>query len=480
MNISLARTDNDRWGSGRDDRAGTGHIILRLTDRRTHDSPDLLELAQQHGYENLQAFLKKNEHLSSERLVRNAAPGVIREWERSAEQSSFVPLDTLTAYWRIDVRQEAQAENLRKQLHDMPEISNAYHETSIWDACPPAGSANANPYFLDQGYLNAGPQGIGARGAWAGTHCDGSGVNVIDLESGWILDHRDLPRPQLLYGDNGKADGYSSGNHGAAAMGVIGGVDNAIGIIGITPRVNSLNAVSHYDAAKKIALHVADAITAAINHLSPGDILLLEVQRYDGQNAYPTEIDSADLHAIRLAVAHGIVVIEAAGNGERDLDEWPDPTGQHSLDVNLNTHHDSGAIMVGSCSSAVVQDPAGSEGHERYYTSNYGSRVDVYAWGEGIYTTGYGTLAGHSGAIDSYAFNFGQTSGASAIIAGAAALVQSWYRSKHGDSLGSEEMRSRLSHPSTSTPQALVSNDSIGVMPDVEAIVTGGPGPGHK
>ena len=44
-----------------------------------------------------------------------------------------------------------------------------------------------------------------------------------------------------------------------------------------------------------------------------GDVLLLEVQR----SYLPTEVDDADFDAIRLAVAHGIVVVEAAGNGDR-------------------------------------------------------------------------------------------------------------------------------------------------------------------
>jgi len=474
MYTPLATTDNDPFGSNRNSRDGNGHIIIRLTEKQTHDSNDLGELAQTEEFESLRSFLAKNAHLSAERVIRHVAPDVIREREGIAGATSFAPIETLTAYWRIDVRQEASAEIFRRELHNMPEISVAYHESSIREACSQVVAAGANPYFGKQDFLNANPQGIGAREAWSKGNCDGSGVNAIDVEAGWITAHQDLPKPQLLYGDNGCTDRYVTGDHGAAALGIVGGVNNDIGIIGIVPNVDSLNAVSHYDAAKKTGLHVADAIDAATKHLNRGDILLLEVQRIDGGNAYPTEIESADLHAIRLAVAHGIIVIEAAGNGSQDLDLWSDPTGQHSLRVNSSGYADSGAIMVGSAYASVVPDPGGYQGHKRYYTSNYGARVNVYAWGESIYTAGYGNIAGKSGAINSFTSNFGQTSGASAIIAGAAALVQSWYKSAFGEALTPEEMRNILSNPETSTPQALVSNDSICVMPDVGAIISVG------
>ncbi len=469
-----AKTDNPSLGSvpSLDERGG--YIIIELARKLTDDSADLRKVATSEGFRGLKTLLAENPGLKAERVIRSTAPRVIRDRERIAGLSGFAPLETLTAFWRIDVRHVEDSEALRNRLQHLPEISLAYHETAVLEA---SGFTPAtNPYFQHQGYLEARPKGIGAIAAWSTPGCDGSGVRVVDLEAGWILHHEDLPGPQLLAGDNGTADGYVSGDHGAAAMGVIGACSNGAGIIGIAPNIGNLSAASHYDVAQKTGLHVADAILAVMPDLQPGDIVLMAIQRHQEGKAFPVEIDFVDLQAIRLLAAHGVIVVEAAGNGEQNLDLWIDPTGQHCLDVNSDKHIDSGAIMVASASASVIVDSKGVKGHKRYYTSNFGSRINVYAWGEHIYTCGYGTIAGASGKKDAYTSNFGQTSGASAIIAGAAALVQSW----HGGSLLPVQMRTLLSNPDTSTQQANFQNDPIGVMPDIDAIVSAAPGNGGR
>lgn len=466
-------TDNLPTGSDPGPLTGTGHIIIRLASGIHHDSPDLREVVQREGLSQLRAFLERHAQLPAERLIRHAEPRHIREREAAARRHSLAPLETLTAYWRIDVRDRGDLESLAAELAEMrDEIAVAYHERTVSEASGPALTAGANPYFQNQGYLEAAPLGIGARDAWLKIQDKGSDMRVIDLEAGWILGHQDLPKPQLLYGDDGVAYGYVTGDHGAAAMGVVGAVNNQIGVIGMVPDALTLSAVSHYDSAKNDGLHVADAVSAALSHLQAGDVLLLEIQRHQDGKAYPTEIDSADFHAIRLATAHGVVVIEPAGNGGENLTDWTDPLGEHSLDTHDAAFRDSGAIMVGSAKSSVLPGAGGVAGHKRYYTSNYGSRVNVYAWGERIYTTGYGSAAGAAGANDSYASNFGQTSGASAIIAGAVALVQSWHKSQHGAPLGAVDMRTLLSSTADGTPQVLLAGDPVGVMPNLDAIVT--------
>lgn len=479
MNTRSEGPVNPAAGTDRNDPSGSGYIIIQLARDRTDDSEDLRQVADTEQFRSLGSFLAARGHLTARRLIRNERPEELRNREQKIADSDFAPKASLTTYWRIDARGVDDAEALRAALADMPEVAIAYHESSVSEACPDAISASANPYFTDQGYLDAAPKGIGARLAWDVPHCDGSGVNAIDLEGGWILEHQDLPNPPLLYGDNGFDTGYVTGDHGAAGLALIGALNNNLGIVGIAPKIARLAAVSHYDAKCDEGLHVADAIDAAVKILARGDILMMPIQRHFDTKAHPVEIDPADLNAILLAVSYGIVVIEAAGNGDVNLDLWTDPKTGRSLNAKAqNGYVDSGAIMVGSGMSAVLDDPGGFKGHRRYDTSNYGSRVNVYAWGENIFTAGYGALAGASGTVDSYTQGFGHTSGAAGIIAGAAALVQSWYRSVHGTSLSSPEMRSKLSDAATSTPQVLVNADPIGVMPDVKAIVSADPAAG--
>lgn len=69
--------------------------------------------------------------------------------------------------------------------------------------------------------------------------------------------------------------------------------------------------------------------------------------------------------------------------------------------------------MVGAGSSSFP--------HERMWFSNYGSRIDVYGWGENVDTT---TAEQSRSAVNLYTSSFSGTSSASPIIAGAATLVQ--------------------------------------------------------
>ena len=70
-------------------------------------------------------------------------------------------------------------------------------------------------------------------------------------------------------------------------------------------------------------------------------------------------MDVADFDAIRLAVALGIVVVEAAGNGGFDLDNYTDGAGDFVLRRGSVDFKDSGAIMVGASTSTVPHNRMG-------------------------------------------------------------------------------------------------------------------------
>lgn len=437
----------------------TQQIIIRLIiEGEILDSDDLIKVADHHGLAGLKSFLQR-EKLPAQRIVRHIPVRQLLERERRALRTKFPPLHSLTHYWRLEATGMADARGFATDLGRLTsEISLAYVEARVEPMhllATPANNRSGNTH------LDPGPVGIDAYSAWSKSNGKGEDVSVIDLETGWILTHTDLPGPQLLFNDN-ESNQHKQRDHGAAVMGIIGAKDNGTGVTGIAPNLAFLNAVSHYEQATHTRYHVTAAIAEAISHLRAGDILLLEVVRYPGNGSddYPTEIDAADHDAIRSAVAAGIVVIEAAGNS----------------DLNLNgtvlNPVDSGAILVGAGKSAVSGSP---DGHEREIDSNFGDRVDCYAWGDSIGTAGYGDKAGLEGGDDSYTEQFSQTSGASAIIAGAATVVQSWVKARCIKPLTSTQMRSVLSNPNTGTPQSNISispPDPIGVMPDLKKILT--------
>ena len=212
--------------------------------------------------------------------------------------------------------------------------------------------------------------------------------------------------------------------------------------------------------------HIAAAIVNALattrenpEPLSRGDVLLLEVQR----GRFPTEIDPADLDAIRLASALGVIVVEAAGNGNYHLDRVRDPADGRTFRRGDSRFVDSGAIFVGASMSALP--------HDRAPFSNFGSRVDCYAWGEGVTTAGYGDLVSGDDHKTYYTNTFSGTSSAAPVIAGAAALVQTLHKKHAGTSLRPGAMRALLSNPATGVRQGPNVGGHIGVMPDLRRVL---------
>jgi len=458
----------------------TGFHLVRLSTTPEIESDDLLKIAQHHDMHDLGNFLQDSKVVSTRRVIRSISRKRILQLEKRASNGTYRPLHSLTSYFRLDLRHMGDTTLIPLMLQEFTGIDHAYAEARVTDPCPAAGT---NPYADEQHYLDHAPDGIDARWAWTQANGEGADVRVVDLEQGWILNHQDLPGPGLHYGDNRNGVGGYIGNHGTAVLGEIAAVDNQIGVIGIAPRLSSINVVSHYDEDSDTTGHVADAICAAIeslsvgNILTVGDILLLEMQRVIDDpppvQVLPAETDPADLDAIRLATALGIIVIEVAGNGNLNLDNWPNEAGHNVLNRASDEFIDSGAIVVGSARSAVSGTP---DGHKRYDTSNFGSRVDCYAWGENVVTTGYGNRnpGPDTTAINGYKSDFGETSGAAPIIAGAAAIVQGKHKSVAETVLSPGQMRALLSNPATGTPQDGGAAEPIGVMPDLRAIINEG------
>lgn len=101
--------------------------------------------------------------------------------------------------------------------------------------------------------------------------------------------------------------------------------------------------------------------------------------------------------------------------------------------------------------------------------TNHGARIDVSAWADSVTTTGWlGRLTPDENADSNrnYDDDLGGTSAAAAIVAGAAALIQSAQIGRSGAPFGPEQMRTILR--TFGTDQEGRSTRRVGRMPSVK------------
>jgi hypothetical protein len=355
------------------------------------------------------------------------------------------------AWYQVETPAGVNADELVKPLRKLDNVETAY----VMRPSPPPVRPEDDPRNLKQVYQGAAPNGIDARYAWGFAGGDGAGIGFVDLEQGWNLNHKDLPKITIISGKN-----YFEYPHGTSVLGEVLMVDNTIGGVGIAPSAKG-RVISQWRTAS--SYNTADAILHAYDNMSFGDVLLLEAQEIDpvgGSDLWPVEIADATYEAIRTATAAGIVVVEAGGNGGHDLDAYINESGVKIFDrSSAGFREDSGAIMVGAGSS--------NHPHTKLPKSNHGNRIDCYAWGKNIDTTTTSD-AGKSNTM--YTTVFGGTSGASPIVAGAALIVQGIAQWSLGRRFSPRELRDLLT--TNGTPSATPATDRIGVMPDLRAIIT--------
>jgi len=481
---------------GRADRADlySGSIIVRLSESLTSaaeaaDFADLRELAATAESSALQAVLRDFPQAPATRISGVLGRAQVEAIERRLGRQHVPSVKFLRQFWRIDATRVRERGELLQCLSRLPVVELAYQELNVRE---PAVDAANDPHAVLQSYLDAAPVGIDARWAWSQPNGSGQGVGFVDVEQGWLIafasdpnsvQHEDLPTAVQFQGvprEVNPAICPPSRHHGTAVLGVVSGADNDKGIVGIAPSVSWVDVASHYQNGTRG--HVAEAMASVLPHMAAGDVLLLEVQ--DALNR-PIETDPAVRECIDLAAALGVIVVEPAGNGGVDLDAVPE--------LNRSTANtDSGAIIVGAGESQL---DSAAIGHDRWVmtpsdfqlpgpipsflpdcgygmvpppplpASNYGSRVDCYAWGDNIVSTGYGWLGGTT-ATDSYTNRFGGTSAAAAIVAGAVVVLQGLHKAAKGVPLSPAVLREAL--VSNGTPQGTGVTGHIGTMPDLK------------
>ena len=276
----------------------------------------------------------------------------------------------------------------------------------------------SDPYYATAWWLRA-PYGIEVDPAWQTTRGAGIVIAVIDsglrTESGEfagrVLPGYDFVRSSwgISAGDGDDEDndptdpGDNCGDtnasiwHGTHVAGIATAAANGVGMVGVAPEASLLpvRVLGHCggeipQVAKAILWAAGLPVENAPINPNPADVINLSITA-----AIPCYFVLEQ--AVALANAAGVVVVASAGN--------------QSLDAERSAPANCGGVITVAASSQT--------GTMSSY-SNYGSRVEVVAPGDGIYSTidlGYQAPTGQPG----YAPYWG-TSMAAPIVSGLAAL----------------------------------------------------------
>ncbi|MGW6151488.1 putative mucin/carbohydrate-binding domain-containing protein [Bacillus mycoides] len=459
-NVTYKETDSNKRDSQEE------QLIIKFKNEIDLPYEDGIEKRIKNGnYDNnLKKLFSENTELTLNRLFSSVNPIEIEKLSLHSKSFANQSANNLLNYYIVQAPNNIEIELLLKKFETSPLVEDAYiQEKQI--LTPPEiqlPDLSVNPYddprFKNQGYLEAAPKGINASHAWSIKGGDGKGTTFVDMEYGWLLNHEDLVNKNIKLMSGQNISQHRA--HGTSVLGIVSSEDNQIGNIGIAPKAN-VKVISQI--RDNGIYNTADAILSAVHNLQAGDILLLEAQAsYDGygDKYLPVEVHPDIFDAIRVGTDKGIIIIEAGANGSNDLDNFKDRNGKKILTRNSPDFKDSGAIMVGAGSSTVP--------HKRLWFSNYGSRLDVYGWGENVDTT---SANPSQNTTNLYTSTFSGTSSASPIIAGAATSIQGIAKEHRGSPYTPAELRNILSNPNTGTKSQDPWNDRIGVLPDLKSIL---------
>jgi len=377
------------------------------------------------------------------RRITAAPPSLVPAVTAEFAQAGFV---------RVMPRLSEDADSLANRLNRSNAIWKAVVAPVPLPASAPTGSSAESRNFEPcQGYMHSPPNGIGAMEAWERYNARGKGITICDIEGNWNFNHEDLPRIRHIGGQLINDIGWR--NHGTAVAGEMVSRPGRKGTVGISHQ----SRIYVHSAMVGGIFNAAAAIVNATSRLRKGDIILIELQARSPHTGkyiamqYWNDVFSA----IRSAVAKGITVVEAAGNGDENFDK--------AIYRDSGLQRDSGAIVVGAgIPPTNHMDYYGNEyGFNRYgnigvprsriFFSNYGKIVNVQAWGWHVTTCGYGDAQGGDSENNWYTHRFSGTSSASPIVTGAVACIQSYAKVRHGQPLTPRRVREILIR--TGTPQ---------------------------
>ncbi|HOU40815.1 MAG TPA: hypothetical protein PK829_06065 [Promineifilum sp.] len=363
-----------------------------------------------------------------------------------------VPPEVLT-YYEILLPPDQALEVGRAASILLERLSDQIEFTYI--EAPPAPQPTCSG--VPRPYLNAAPRGMNVL-PFQGSAADAWPV-VVDLERAWdATSHPRVAHVGVLPGFAGPspADGYArfvgEDLHATRSLSVLTAAENPVthdcaGLLPANaPVFMASSLVWEPDGWVERINSQIELVTKPGNGMQAGDILLIELQ-IPGRDRHgcvevlaPIELEPANQAALATALSRGIIVIEPAGNGGTNLTHlklWDRCQAGSVRGVN--------ALCVAACCAIAPEDIA----PVRLLASNFGSAVTFFSWGENIPTNVLPALE-----------LYGETSAASALIAGIAARVQSAAMTRGSGRLNIDQLRAALQLGATLAP-----GQSIGVMP---------------
>lgn len=283
--------------------------------------------------------------------------------------------------------------------------------TGVDDQANPNHFCDSGRCFENQWYLFR----CGVDRAWQLIEggLSGKGVVIADIDWGFSPTHQDLSRIEFRHNtikddDANPQNDTSIANggeliHGTAVLGLAGAAANGIGIVGVAHEADLWAVQAGSDSITDHRFWV-EAIELIRKQDSQGrrKVMILEIQTPDGGNI---EQSLGINQAIKDAIAAGVVVCVPAGNAGMPA---------HLFDDGLTPIPETGSILVGATSfhedsniNAIAEE------------SNFGERVVVYAPGDPEHDVTCCPDETNRG----YTNRFGGTSGATAKVAGVAALM---------------------------------------------------------
>lgn len=340
-----------------------------------------------------------------------------------------------------------------EKIKSFSDVEYCYEMNTIPVKPPTDIAPTTSNYETNQTYLGADP-GINMQYAW-NLGLSGTGIKIRDVEYGFNINHEELNSVNVSIATGmtiSSAATSSYTEHGTSVFGIVMADKGNYGVSGLAYGAQEMVLFPEWQQSGYDRVF---AVSQAIQNSQPGDVIIYEMQAYDASNnLLPAEYDLTIWNLTKAATDAGIMIIEAAGNGSRDLDS--------STYADYMSRGNSGAILVGAGSPNI--------NHSKMSFSNFGSRVDVQGWGQSVYTSGFtGTYTTIGGDLNQSYTYFGGTSSATPMVASCAIVLQSYYHGLTGNYLSPLEMKNLLIN--TGIPQGFQANGHVGPLPNMQSAI---------